>query len=118
MKKYVCIYTILFAVLLLMIFTGGISQGIILDELDWGDLRQKTVFLIYNLIISLVCFITAVISTGSKNNRIRYKWIIPVAALVLIVLFLPIVYVWGVGGFAGGPHEYFFTLIEYLRQMN
>ena len=108
MKKYICIYLILFAVLLLMFYTGGISQGIILNELDWGRLKAKTVFLIYNLIVSLVCLITAVISTASKKNSIRYKWIVPAAALILIVLFLPLVYVWQVGGFAGGPHEYFF----------
>ena len=116
MKKYICIYLILFAVLLLMFYTGGISQGIILNELDWGRLKAKTVFLIYNLIVSLVCLITAVISTASKKNGIRYKWIVPAAALILIVLFLPLVYVWQVGGFAGGPHEYFFTAIEYWRK--
>ncbi|MBP5607206.1 MAG: hypothetical protein J6X66_02915 [Lachnospiraceae bacterium] len=59
MKKYICIYLTLFAVLLLLFFTGGISEGIILNEFDDGVLWGKTVFLIYNLIISLVCLITA-----------------------------------------------------------
>ncbi len=116
MKKYVCIYLIIFAVLLLMIFTRGISQGVVLHEHDWGMLRAKTVFLIYNSIVSLVCLITANISTVSKKNRIRFKWIIPVAVLIVFVFFIPVVYVWQVGGAAGGVHEYYFTVIDNLRQ--
>ncbi len=115
MKKYICIYLILFAVLFIMIFSRGIAQGIVLDELDRGMLRTKTVFLVFNTVISLVCLITAVVSTASKKNEIRYKWIVPAAALILTVLFLPIMYVWQAGGSAGGPHEYFFNIIEYWR---
>ena len=114
MKKYICIYLILFAVLFIMIFSRGIAQGIVLDELDRGMLRTKTMFLVFNTVISLVCLITAVVSTASKKNEIRYKWIVPAAAL-LTVLFLPIMYVWQAGGSAGGPHEYFFSIIEYWR---
>lgn len=71
MKKYVIAYIILFLILLALGLTHGIPFGIMIAELDFsftfwpGILRH--IMLIYNIIIMLACFVTAVILTSQKK---------------------------------------------------
>lgn len=119
MKKYIGVYMVLFSILLFIFLTGGISQGIILDKYDFSyasdGVKGTTIFLIHNVIISLVCMIACIISACMKENRTRLKWIIPVVMLILIVLFLSIVYKSQTGGITGRPNENFYTLLEYSK---
>jgi hypothetical protein len=119
MKKYIGVYMVLFSILLFIFLTGGISQGIILDKYDFSyasdGVKGTTIFLVHNVIISLVCMIACIISACMKENQTRLKWIIPVVMLILIVLFLPIVYKSQTGGITGRPNENFYTLLEYSK---
>jgi multisubunit Na+/H+ antiporter MnhC subunit len=119
MKKYIGVYVILYAIILFLFLTGGVSQGIIIDEYDLGHtadgVKGETIFLVYNVIISLSCLVASIITVCLKGNRIRHKWIIPVVMIILIVLFLPIVYKWQIGGITGRPYEDYYTLIEYSK---
>lgn len=105
MKKYICSYAILFIILLLILITGGIPQGIIIHEIDSlghaDGFKVEQVFLIYNVAAILVCLITSIVITCIKANRIRFKWIIPVILLVLSASLLPIFRISSMGGFTG-----------------
>ena len=105
MKKYFCSYAILFMILLLILITGGIPQGIIIHEIDSlghaDGFKVEQVFLIYNFITILVCIITSIVITCMKANQIRFKWIIPVVLLILSAALLPIVRISSMGGFTG-----------------
>ena len=96
MKKYITIYSVLFAILFLMLFTGGIPYGIVLQEYDDAFLGIKDgytgymILQIYNILIMFICLIVNIITTCSKDNLIRYKWLLSIIMLVVLA-FLPIV---------------------------
>ena len=106
LRKYVFVYIILFAVLIIIFLTHGIPNGIIIHEEDYrermydGSIVTWT-FLIYNAGIILACFIVSIITTSIKGNRIRFKWLIPVVMLIISIVFLPTVQIMSLGGFSG-----------------
>ena len=96
MKKYITIYSVLFAVLFLILITGGIPYGIVLQEYDDAFFGIKDgytgymILQIYNILIMLICLIANIMTTCRKNNPIRHKWLLPIIMLVFLA-FLPIV---------------------------
>ena len=108
MKKYLCAYAILFMILLLILITGGIPWGTIIDaqnSLGTADgFKVETVFLMYNFITILLCLITSIVITCVKANQIRYKWIISVILLAFSATLLPIVRTSSMGGFTGASN--------------
>ena len=114
MKRYVCVYTIIFGILLLFLLTGGISYGIVIEEHDHmyapDGSKGSAVFLIYNVITYIVCFIAAIIASFVKKNKLRIKWLIPIAVLIFICV-LPIVMVTSVGGISGIPCKVYRSFI-------
>lgn len=106
LRKYVFVYIILFAVLIIIFLTHGIPNGIILHEEDnreWmydGSIVTWTL-LIYNTGIIFACFIVSIITTCIKGNRIRFKWLISVVMLIISIVFLPTVQIMSLGGFSG-----------------
>ena len=108
MKKYLCAYAIILVILLLILITGGIPQGIIIDAHDHlgnadGSNFEK-IFLVYNFATILICLITSIVITCMKANQIRFKWIIPVILLVLSITLLPLVRISSTGGITGRPY--------------
>ena len=108
MKKYICVYAIILVILFLILTTGGIPSGIIIDAHDHlgnadGSKFEK-IFLVYNFVTILLCLITSIVITCMKANQIRFKWIIPVILLVLSVTLLPLVRISSTGGITGRPY--------------
>lgn len=107
-KKCISAYAILLVILLLILITGGIPSGIIIDVHDHlgnadGSKFEK-IFLVYNFVVILLCLITSIVITCMKANQIHFKWIIPVILLVLSITFLPLVRISSIGGITGRPY--------------
>ena len=120
MKKYIGLYAVLLAIMLLILITGGIPQGIILDthdNLGYADgSKSEKIFLIYNFVTILVCLITSIVITCKKVNQIRFKWIIPVLLLALCVTLLPIVRISSIGGITGRPYNAYQSLLTSILE--
>ncbi len=123
LRKYVFVYIILFAVLIIIFLTHGIPNGIILHEEDnreWmydGSIVTWTL-LIYNTGIIFACFIVSIITTSIKGNRIRFKWLIPVVMLIISIVFLPTVQIRSFRGINGQDiyKGYYSSIGIYLGQ--
>ena len=113
MKKYMCIYAILYVVLLVLIITGGIPYGIILNEIDKRGMpdgsQSTTMLLIFNIIIALVVFVVGMITSCIKNNKLRFKWLFPIGILVFTVALVPIIQIISIGGLSAGVHQEYYS---------
>ena len=114
LRKYIIVYIFLFAVLIIVFLTHGIPNGIIIHEVDhrdWMDgVKYTMTFLVYNAGIILLCFITSIITTLHKGNRIRFKWLIPILMLIISIVCLPVFLAVQIGGFSGGIYNYYYTI--------
>lgn len=107
MKKYKILYVIIYLLLLALVFTGGINIEI--KEKSYDDYYDKgiidgfagsSVVYVYNFIIVIILFISSLIITLTKNNKIKYKNLIFVGILILL-LFIPVYMMHRSGGIAG-----------------
>lgn len=116
MKKHIIIYAILFVILFLLLITKGIPYGIVFHEnnrLGYPDGAKTTqLFLIFNALIILVCFVLAIINTCHKANRIPFKWGIPIV-MAVIIAFLPIIRIEQTGGIIGRPISNHYSIITW-----
>ena len=115
MKKYLCIYAILYVILLVLLITGGIPYGIILNETDKRGMpdgsKSTMTLLIFNIIIALVVFASGMIITCIKSNKLHFKWLFPGGILLFTVALVPIIQIISTGGFIEGVHQEYHSFI-------
>ena len=117
MKKYKIIYVIIYLLLLILVFTKGINIGIEVnsynDYYDKGIIdgfSGSSILLIYNLLIIITIFIISLITTFVKSNRIKYKNLIFIGILILL-LFIPVSIEHRSGGIAGINEERYTNIL-------
>lgn len=117
MKKYKVIYVIIYLLLLILIFTKGINVGI--EGNSYNDYYDKgiidgfsgsSILLIYNLLIIITIFINSLIITLVKSNMIKYKSLIFIGILILL-LFIPVSIEYRSGGIAGINEERYVNIL-------
>ena len=88
MKKYWTGYLFIWIGYCLLFLTHGIPYTVELER--YFDAGQNEYFVIEllpcNIPIIALLFISSVLMTVSKNNLIKYKWLIAIASLVLAVI--------------------------------
>ena len=115
MKKYIGVYVILCAILLILFVTHGIPYGTIVREDDFASMRAgKTTYILlaYNIIISLVVLVVGIVISCKKDNKLRFKWLFPIGMLVFILALVPILKIVSIGGFhAAKDIEFYYSLL-------
>ena len=117
MKKYKIIYIILYILLLILVFTKGINVGI--EGNSYNDYNDKgiidgfsgssTIF-IYNILIIITIFIVSLIVTIIRKNKCKYKNLIFIGIVILLLL-IPISVEHRSGGVAGINEEIYTNIL-------
>lgn len=98
---FLYLYSIIFLVMLVIFLTGGIPHGIQLLCSDMSGIPDGrsvcSVFLVFNIQLTIFCTVAAIVVTLIKKNRERLKWAFLVMILVLAA-FMPVVRVKTEGG--------------------
>ena len=119
MKKYIGVYMILYAILLIMFITHGIPYGSIVweetEELIMDAGTATWILLVYNILIALVVLVVGIAVSCLKDNKIRAKWLFPISMFAFIFALVPIVKVITIGGFIRVEIDYYFSLLKCLN---
>lgn len=118
MKKYYWIYAVMFFILIVLLISGGIPHGIALvyrKAQGIDDVSRKSIILVFNMLIMLICFVVALVVTISKNNAIKIKWVFPVLMLIVFA-FIPISLKMHSGGIIYQKHRELYSVIEFVKE--
>jgi hypothetical protein len=115
MKKYKIIYVIIYILLLILVFTRGINIGIEGSSYYDGNIidgfSESSVILIYNIIIVISIFIFSLIITFIKSNKVKYKSLIFIGVIALLLL-VPISIEHRSGGIAGIDEKLYTNILN------
>ena len=118
MKKYICIYAILCAILLILFVTHGIPYGNIIreqtHELAMDEGKTTWILLTYNIVIGIAVLAVGIVVSCIKDNKIRLKWLFPIGMLVFNVALVPIFKIATIGGFIREEIDYFLSLLKFF----
>lgn len=110
-KIIILIYTIISALLLILIFTGGIPLGPKEYRSDnfFICISYTDTTLIYNAIVSFIFAVISLIMTFNKKNTFKFKYLFLLIILALI-FFVPLVK----EEMYGSSQIYYYTLFDIL----
>lgn len=116
-QKYKIIYIITYLLLLILVFTKGINIGI--EEYSYNNYHDmgmvdgfsgSKILLIYNLLIIITIFTVSLVITLIRENKIKYKNLIFIGSLILL-LFIPVTVEHRSGGIAGDNEEIYANIL-------